>query len=326
MNRVTYEQVVAQLKTSGCAAGQVNPTEYHAWKGRLAEELGMPVTSKSDLADFAANRYAWKKAKEAGTRKSSAALELGSLVDCLALTPELFEEQYLCEPKRVALKKDGTPYANGQQDATQKAEWEAAVAAGRRLLSPDEYERGARIAGQVVRHMELIGLVVGETCDTQVGLWVCVAELGGVPLATPIILCAMLDVLPHEGRRIVDVKTTGKDVASESALVYAAEDFWYGAQAALYTDMFNLVAPDDERCEFVFLFVGTGGEVPMSRELVMLGDSLALYREVYTGWVREFALAHADGDWGTPELEAVVYAPSRRFYAQWAMHNERSEA
>lgn len=315
MNRLTYEQVVAQLKANGCAAGVVNPTEYHAWKGKLAEELGMPVTSKSDLADFAANRYAWKKAKDGGVRKSSPALELGSLVDCLVLTPELFDEQYLCEAKRVALKKDGTPYANGQQDPAQKAEWEAAAAAGKRVLSPEELERGRMIAAQATAHMAQIGLVVGETCDTQVGLWVCLEELDGEPLAMPVILCAMLDCLPHEGERIVDLKTTSKDVGNESALVYHAEDFWYGAQAAMYIDLYNLVSIFDERREFSFLFVGTSGDIIMSRELVMLADSLGLYRKVYYGWVRAFALAHKEQDFGTPELEAVVYAPSRRLCA-----------
>ena len=177
---ITYEEVLMQLQVEGCAMGNVHPVEYHAWKGRLAAELGMPVTSKSDLVDFAANKYCWKLAKDAGVRKVSPALELGSLVDCLVLTPELFSEQYLCEPKRVALKKDGTPYVNGQQDPEQKAEWEAAAAAGKRILSPDELERGESIACQALNHMSKLGLVVRETCATQVGMWVCLEEVGGM--------------------------------------------------------------------------------------------------------------------------------------------------
>lgn len=311
MQKISYEDVKMQLQVEGCAMGAVHPVEYHAWKGRLAAELGMPVTSKSELADFAANRYAWKLAKEAGVRKSSPALELGSLVDCLALTPELYEEQYLCEPKRVALKKDGTPYANGQQDPEQKAEWEAAAAAGKRVLTPEEYERAATIAGQAVAHLSKLGLEIGETCATQVGMWVCLEELGGVPLATPVVLCGMLDLVPVEGERLMDLKTTSKEVANGQGLVYHAEDFAYGVQAAMYVDMYNLCMGAEVRREFSFLFVGTGEPV-QSRELVMRADTLELYRVMYQDWVRAFAEAHATGDFGTPELEELVYVPTRR--------------
>lgn len=308
---ITFEEVVEGLRTQGFAIGAVNPREYHAWKGQLAEELGCPVTSKSDLGDFAANAYRYKWNKDHGVRKSSDALRLGSLVDCLTLTPELFAQEYLCEPKRVAVKKDGTPYANGQQDAEQKAAWAAAEAAGVTVLSEEELKRGKELACRATEHLAERGLVLGKTFTSQVAMWVCLRELGDTPLAMPVVVTGMMDILPVEGASIWDLKTTSMDVDNVTKLQYTLEDFHYGVQAALYTDMYNLCT-GEHRNEFSFLFVGTGAPPAMSREVVMQEGTLEYYRAMYERWIIAFAAAHAYNDWGSATLERRFYMPTVR--------------
>lgn len=47
MKTLLFDDVVAALRERGSAYGVVDPTEYHSWKDRLAEEFGVPVVSKS---------------------------------------------------------------------------------------------------------------------------------------------------------------------------------------------------------------------------------------------------------------------------------------
>lgn len=308
---ISYVDVLVRLQTDGYAIGAVNPKEYHKWKDQLAAALDVPVTSKSDLGDFAQSSLRYRYNKEHGVKKSSDALRMGSLVDCLTLTPELFDKEYLCEPKRVAVKKDGTPYANGQQDPKQKEEWEAAEASGITVLTPEELEKAKGIAGRATEHLAERGLMLGKTFQSQVAMWVCLRSVGGVPLACPVVVTGMMDILPLDGGSIWDLKTTSMPVENEVKLMYTLEDFHYGVQAALYTDMFNLCT-GEQRDEFSFLFAGTGELPVMSREVTLQTEALDFYRAMYERWLVAFALAHATGDWGVPTLPRKFYTPTMR--------------
>ena len=308
---ISYEEVVKRLQSDGYAIGAVNPKEYHKWKPLLAAELGVPVTSKSDLGDFAACPLRYKYNKDHGIKKSSDALRLGSLVDCLVLTPELFDSEYKCEAKRVALTKEGKPHAKGWQDPKQKEEWEAAEAKGITVLTPEELAHAKAIACRATEHLAERGLVLGKTFQSQVAMWVCLRSVGGVPLACPVVVTGMMDILPFEGKSIDDLKTTSLPVENEMKLMYTLEDYHYGVQAAMYTDMFNLCT-GEERDEFGFFFAGTGELPVMSREVVMQTEALEFYRAMYERWIIAFAAAHALNDWGLPTLPRKFYTPTIR--------------
>lgn len=308
---LTYDDVLAALRKEGRACGPVNPGEYHCWKPMLESELGCPVVSKSTLADFGANPYKFKWEQENGVRKTSESLALGSLVDCLTLTPHLFAEQYLCEPVRVQLKKDGTPYADGRQDPAQRAEWLAKEEDGVHVITEEQLARGKAIAEQATLHLYMMGLSPGETYTSQVGLWVYLTELGGQKLASPVVVTGMLDVCPTAGA-LMDLKTTSVDVSSAAKVGYTTEDFHYGLQAALYTDLFQLCSGEPKpRPGFVFLFVGTS-EPYMSRELRMGEDVLDLFRAEYQRLIRRYADCWTLDDWGDSILAPINYQPSAR--------------
>ena len=308
---ISYADVLVRLQTDGYAIGAVNPKEYHKWKDQLAAALDVPVTSKSDLGDFAQSSLRYRYNKEHGVKKCSDALRMGSLVDCLTLTPELFDKEYLCEPKRVAITKDGKPHAKGWQDPKQKEEWEAAEASGITVLTPEEFEKAKGIAGRATEHLAERGLMLGKTFQSQVAMWVCLRSVGGVPLACPVVVTGMMDILPLGGGSIWDLKTTSMPVENEVKLMYTLEDFHYGVQAALYTDMFNLCT-GEQRDEFSFLFAGTGELPVMSREVTLQTEALDFYRAMYERWLVAFALAHATGDWGVPTLPRKFYTPTMR--------------
>ena len=305
---LTFGRVLAELKARGVCVGEVKPTEYHAMKPLLEKELGVPVVSKSGLCDFMRSAYRYKWELEHGVRKSSEALSLGSLADCLALTPEAFEEQYMVEEKRVALKKDGTPYSNGMQDPEQKARWAAAEAEGVTVISPEQFAKGEALAGQVRSHLLRYGLELGKSFKSQVAMWVYLTELDGVELACPVVVCGMIDILPEQGNELWDMKTTSEDVCNTKRLGYTTEDYGYGVQAAMYIDLYNLAA-GAEREAFTFLFVGTK-EPYMSRCVHMTAEVVELYRAEYRRGLRAFCVAWKTGDWGEAALETHIFMPS----------------
>lgn len=309
----SFDVVLGLLKESGACAGLVEPGAYHAWKPKMEAALGCPVVSKSTLSEFARGAFKFKWARDNKVEKKSAGMALGSLVDCLTLTPELFETQYLCEEKQVAVKKDGTPYANGQQDAEQKARWEAAAQDGVQVISPEEKARGEAIAAQAVGHLERYGLVRDESFLSQFAVWVYMTEVDGVPLACPVVVTGMFDIFPtDETLGIWDLKTTGEDVFNYERLCYSMEDWKYGMQAAMYLDLANAVYGEDgKRDVFRFLFVGTA-EPYMSRVVGMDAQVVDLYREEYRRLLRAYCVAWKMGDWGESCLDMRWFMPSRK--------------
>lgn len=320
-----FKAVLEGLTTKGCCIGSVRPKEYHAWKPMLEHAFGCPVVSKSSLGDFMESPYRYRYNATHGVRKESAALRLGSMIDCMALTPHLWDAEYTepwqpGEPRRVQLKKDGTPYADGRQDAVQKAEWEAERAAfdercereGITILREGEPERVRDIAGQVTEHLRQMGMVLGETFASQVGMWMYVDEIDGVKLPQPLIVTGMIDICPTRESRecdaLLDLKSTGRSVENAEQLFYSIEDFHYGLHV-LYLDLFNWCT-GEVRDRFAFLFVTTA--LPAMSRVVRMGASeLELYRVDYKNALVRFSHCWASGDWGSPMLETKFYVPTR---------------
>lgn len=307
----TFDCVLRALRERGSCAGLVRPWEYHAWKAQLEVALGCPVVSKSTMAEFSRGAFKFHWARENKVEKRSASMALGSLVDCLVLTPDYFDELYLCEEKQVAVKKDGTPYANGQQDAEQKRRWEAAAAEGVTVISPEDKARGEAIAEQARRHLAQYGMADESSYASQYAVWVYMTEVDGVELACPVVVTGMFDILPDARDDIWDLKSTSEDVSNVERLCYTMEDYKYGLQAAIYLDLYNVVAAEDTRDKFSFLFVGTS-EPYMSRVVGMGSAVIDMYREEYRRLLREYCVAWKMGDWGSPEHSMVWFMPSRK--------------
>lgn len=316
---LTFDDVLRALREEGKCSGRVNPTAYHAMKPRLEAELGCPVVSKSTLADFMASPYRFKYNLDHGVRKTSEGMALGSLVDCLVLTPELFSEQYLCEPVRVQLKKDGSPYSDGRQDPAQREEWAAKAEQGINVISEEQLARGREIADLAKQSLAYERLFVGDTFVSQVGMWVYLTELGGQKLACPVVVTGMLDICPtgDNATKLWDLKTTSADVGNTTKLSYTMEDFHYGMQAALYTDLWQLCSGESEPRSFSFMFAGT---VPplMTRAVHVGDDTIELYRAEYQNAVHDYCIAYHLNEWGSPQQEDFFFTPSPREYKRIA--------
>lgn len=286
--------------------GTITPDTYHALKGELPNCI-----SKSGLAEFAANPYRWKYNKEHGIRKTSTGFRWGSLVDTLSLTPWEFANKYRVEEKRIATKKDGTPYANGMQDREQAAEWEALAAEGVTIIDPTEAARAEECAKLVQASMSRKGYVIGETADTQVGFLFSLAipvEAGGETVQVPITCTGMIDLLPRDPYApIIDLKTTAFLVDDTSKLDRSIRDFKYGWQAAMYTDM--LAGITGEQRDFSFLFV-ENAEPWCIRWKPMKQLALDVYRKQYRTALAEYAMSIHTGIYRGADEESDEYVPT----------------
>jgi hypothetical protein len=79
----------------------VNPEFYHDYGKAHARGKEQYVMSRTDLCRFARNPQKWFLGED---KEETDALEWGSLLDCIALTPELFEKRYAVCPETYPVK------------------------------------------------------------------------------------------------------------------------------------------------------------------------------------------------------------------------------
>lgn len=209
--------------------GRVKPAEYHA-----AKHDG--VASKSDLSAFWACPIRWRMDRDAGNKgTSSPAMDWGSLVDCLLLTPELFEATYLiCDETRRSTTKGKANHALAEEQ-------------GLTVVTHADVEEAQKAVEVMQTFLAIKGIEVGRNAHTQIGMCIHSERYN-------ILLCGMLDIVPHDGLALADLKTTSCDLSDERKLRNLITDMKYHWQAWLYLDLYNNLRPDDERSGFDFYF------------------------------------------------------------------------
>lgn len=282
---ITLEEVKAQLESTGKAIGLVNPSEYHEWKNELPN-----VVSQTDLKAFAASPYAYKWDKEHGVRTETPAMLFGSAVDCLTLTPHLWDSTFTSEAvdKRTKAGKE------------RAAELEAK---GIKVIKPEDFEV-VKLASDNL--LEVIKSEFGEY-QTQIGMWLKVESIGAVKLATPLILTGMIDLLPmNQESGIVDAKTTSVNLADDNKLCWHFRDLGYILQATYYRTLFNSIT-GEEREDFHFLAVESK---PPCRTRLVSVDAFGMIEQQSRifSLLDDYATALATGEWGTSRLPNLSIA------------------
>lgn len=155
----------------------------------------------------------------------SAEMRFGSMLHCLVLEPDQFEERYAIAPdvdKRTTAGKEA--FARWQFNNK-----------GKDAVSVDEYDRANRMADAVMRQAG--SLLTGGEAEKPV-LW----ERDGA------LLKAKMD---YVGECIVDLKTTSAD--DEEGLIRAAWTFGYHISAAAYQEAAEVLT--GRKLDKMFVFV-----------------------------------------------------------------------
>lgn len=196
------------------------------------------------------------------------AMKFGSLVHVLALNPENLGERHRIEDKRIAVKKDGTPYANGQQDKEQAAEWEQAEQSGTYIISTADAAVAESIASSATRCINEI--YPDFSWYTEAAAWATIGEEK--------YKCKFDALAEHLGSEFaVDIKTTAADVTNERAVVRDFYAYGYHIQAALYNHILRTVT-GRSLAEFAFIFVSKSAPY-IARPLILQEQHIARFTD-----------------------------------------------
>ncbi len=245
------------------------------------------VMSRGALVEFAHCPHRWR----AGfTRQDSKATDFGSLLDCLLLTPERVNEQFIVPPKEYP---EGCEYPETKGAKSlkpwsgRKSKWGAAWLDDHKhftVVKNEELMATRNLTDRLAT--EFVEILEGSQKQVRID-----AEYrdGATGLVIPI--KTLIDVLPSE-RSIYDLKTANSaHVATWSKFVFA---FGYHVQAALYLDAANAAGLD--RIEF-FHF-GCESQSPfetfkryISEEFVQLG------RATYISALKRYCQCLVNNKW-----------------------------
>lgn len=213
----------------------ISPEAYH----RSEEKRGsrdFPV-SKSMLSEFTSCPARWI---HGFTRSESKALTNGSLVDCLLLTPEKFDQKYIECPAKYPAAKTGEikPWSwaanyckewretNKDREPIKSKPLEEARAAVSTVRADSDLAEMLDAAQKQV-------MVIGEYNDAVTGLLIPVkALLDIVPLATG-----------RFGKFLIDFKTCRS--AAMRTWTRDCFDFGYAIQAAFHSDLYCAATGED---------------------------------------------------------------------------------
>ncbi len=138
-------------------------------------------------------------------------MQLGSIADCLVLTPERFERQYSVLPEIDRRTKEGKAiYETFLEDAQ-----------GKELVKMETYREAKSIADAVIHHREAMELLQGQK---QVELN---GEIHGIEFR------GFADAV--NSNSVIDLKTTQD--ASPSAFQKQAYNLMYHLQCAIYLEL-----------------------------------------------------------------------------------------
>lgn len=255
INHRTESADITRILTEEHGIGSFNNTAYQAFK-RANSDLVSPTRLKPYLTSPAAGLHADSEPQE-----TTDAMRFGSLVHAYVLQPETIGVTFVSEEKRVAAKKDGTPYADGRQDPAQKAEWEQKARQGIQVNSAAEHETAQALAASVIAAIkEYMG---EETYEAEQTMW-------WNNTTEQLTHIGQADLVSEHTDTIIDVKTITDANLKDSTLVNQCFTYGYQIQAAAYDELYEITHGRHLR-RFVFAFVSK--TAPYHAKLLVLDEA-----------------------------------------------------
>ena len=210
----------------------ISPKDYHAWEFNKEDPAKGPISTslfKAWLNDGPL------KFRHAAKRESSAAMSWGSLVDCLAFTPQHFEQDFV-------LKED-CPHlsAGGAVRSSAAKEWMMDQAEqGKNVVGRDQWETALTAVARL-KQTPASGEIL-EKGHYQVAM--VYTPQDGIPTK------GLIDVLPQHLDHddcIADLKTTSVNLYRDGDLSRQVAQYGYHIQAALYLFLWSKLSDDTRR-------------------------------------------------------------------------------
>lgn len=204
-----------------------------------ADYFAFPAASNSTLCLYEQNPGNVPWSKRAPIIEGDDATDLGSLVHCKALTPHLFNQQYIVQPLINKQSKKGKAEAEA-------FEWQAEQS-GKKVITDEMNRKADNMVASMMAHPEFENVLASANLQTEVTiLWV--DKETGV-----LCKCRCDTFIPMDGASVVvmDLKTTG-DITK---LKYSVVDYGYDRQQVHYTE--GLLAQGIQEVHWFFGFVSS---------------------------------------------------------------------
>ena len=247
--------------------------------------------SKSLITDFIKDPALWRSKPP---KKQTAAMQGGSIFDCLLTTPDAFDEQYVVSPYDAFRTNEAKAWRD-EMEAT-----------GTSVITQDQLEVAEKQLQAVQSKPEAAELLDG--CAFQVAF--------RHKTKHPFWSKGLIDVLPDDGETIVDIKTCEpRALESHRAMMQHILTWGYHIQAGCYCEGYSHVS-GEERHKFKFIFVGSSA--PYTCAVVELPLSAILFgAEVYRNGVKQLAQCLETNRWpsiwdGTIEIDLPEYAYNQK--------------
>lgn len=210
---------------------EVTPKEYHSRLtcNRANIHAADSFLSKSVLWELD-SRSLWKWRYHPLKKEPTAAMQWGSLIDCLTTTPELLSESIAISPHDSYRTKEAR-------------EWRDAQFAAKLILATKEDVELAKQAAKMLT----------ETCKESADIFA--KSKSQVIIAGRVldVKCkGLVDLAPEGEDFLADLKTVN-DFSAEG-FAKAVSNFGYHVQAGMYLNLWNAMFPDDQRTRFKFVW------------------------------------------------------------------------
>jgi hypothetical protein len=243
------------------------------------------IMSRGELVRFDVNPWKWLKGERNSATK---AMNWGSALDCMWLTPHRFKDLYAVCPETYT--NDAGEEKPWNWNANKCKEWRKdREEEGKEVIKLEEMEE-ARIAKSRLMEDPIISKLFGES-EVQVQ---CMVEYHDKDTKLVIQIKTLLDLVPNKGTEwgefLCDLKSTN------DAAIYEWEKtvFYqhYAEQAALYTDAFNAVTSENRSG---FLHIVQESEQPYAVARRMLSvEFMQLGRDKYLSALKRYCRCLAE--------------------------------
>ena len=243
--------------------------------------------SQSDLKAIVSNPHKWLKGAD---DEGSDAMEFGSLVDCLLLTPDAFEATYRTTPETYVDQKTGVekPW---NFNANVCKEWRDTLPDGVNIVSPADVAEARKAVANLRADKAIAALLAGARHQCLIAAEYTADNGVTVPVA------ALIDIVPAKGnKRLADLKTA-RD-ASGGGWNRVVFKLGYHVQGAFYLDIWNSVPDnaDDQRDGYIHIIVENETPYEVGRR-ELDAEFLTIGRDEYRHALNAYAECIAANEW-----------------------------
>lgn len=243
--------------------------------------------SKSLVCDFIDDPSVWRNSP---SKKQTASMQAGSVLDCLLTEPESFENRYVFS-------------IYDEFRTNQSKAWRHEIElSGRVVITRADFDTAESQLAAIYDKREAAKLLDGAQYQ--------IAFKHGTKY--PFGCKGLIDILPSDGETIVDLKTCdARALESHRSLSRYIYDWGYHVQAGAYCDGYS-IASGDERTRFKFIFVGS--TAPYTVAVVELPYCAISHGSmIYFDGVEKFAKCIETNIWpsiwdGSHEIDIPQYA------------------